>query len=93
MPPLAYDKFTVIVMVTVGRKVVGVVVDAVTDVLTLDRDQLNAPPDLGSGVDTSFMTGMARTAERLVVVLDVEKALGDALNASLEPSRPDRGAL
>lgn len=84
MAPVAYDRFTVIVIVSVGTKAVGMVVDAVTDVLTLGQDRIDAPPDLGASVDISFIKGMARTAERLVVVLDVEKALGAALESSLD---------
>jgi purine-binding chemotaxis protein CheW len=85
MAPVAYDKFTVIVIVSVGAKVVGIVVDAVTDVLTLQAADLEAPPELGAGIDTSFINGMAKTADRLVVILDVQKALGDALSATGEP--------
>ncbi len=79
MASVVYDKFTVIVIVNVGAKVVGIVVDAVSDVLTIDRADLDPPPELGANVDTSLITGMAKTAERLVVVLDVQKALGDAV--------------
>ena len=85
MAPVAYDKFTVIVIVSVGAKVVGIVVDAVTDVLTLQAADLEAPPELGAGIDTSFIVGMAKTADRLVVILDVQKALGDALSTTAEP--------
>jgi purine-binding chemotaxis protein CheW len=84
MPTVDYDKFTVIVMMTVATKVIGIVVDAVTDVLTLRSDDIHAPPELGAGVDTSFITGMARTAERLVIVLNVENAVGEALNAPVD---------
>jgi purine-binding chemotaxis protein CheW len=90
MPTVAYDKFTVIVIVNVAAKVVGIVVDAVTDVLTIGRADLDVPPDLGSEIDTSFMVGMAKTAERLVVVLDVSKALGETLQVSADEPRQER---
>jgi purine-binding chemotaxis protein CheW len=92
MSTVQYDKFTVIAIVSVGTKAVGVVVDAVTDVLTLKSGELQPPPELGADVDTSFIIGMAKTAERLVIVLDIEKALRDALNATLEPQRTERAA-
>lgn len=82
LPTIEYDKFTVIVVAKVGAKIVGIVVDAVTDVLTISRSELDAPPEFGSGVDTSFMIGVAKTAERLVIVLDAEKALRDSLDAT-----------
>jgi purine-binding chemotaxis protein CheW len=87
MPSLAYDKTTVIVVVNIGAKVIGIVVDAVTDVLAIGRENLDTAPDLGPDIDTSFIVGMARLAERLVVVLDVEKALGHSLIASAESHR------
>lgn len=90
MPAVPYDKFTVIVMVNVAAKVIGIVVDTVTDVLTLRSGDIHPPPELGAGVDTSFITGMAKTADRLVIVLDVEKAVGDALNASIDPERAEK---
>ena len=82
MPPLEQGRFDVIVVVNVGMKVAGIVVDAVTDVLALDPTDISRPPELGAGTDTSFITGVARTTEHLVVVLDVEKALASAINPS-----------
>jgi len=71
-----YTKFTVIIVVTVGKKVVGVVVDGVSDVLDLPASAIEPPPELGSAVDTSFMTGIAKQADRLIALLDIEAALG-----------------
>jgi purine-binding chemotaxis protein CheW len=90
MPAVEYDKFTVIIVVMVGTRVVGVVVDAVTDVLSLTRNDLQPPPELGAAVDTSFIRGIAKTAERLVIVLDAEAALSDALEASIDAPRAER---
>lgn len=93
IPSVAYDKFTVIVIVSLEPRIVGVVVDAVTDVLTLKERDLDAPPELGGQVDTSFIRGLAKTEERLVVVLDLQKALRDPLvGATDSPSRLERAA-
>lgn len=87
MPSIPYDKFTVIVVVTVGTKVMGVVVDSVTDVLRVKRSDIDATPELGDRVDTSFVTGLAKSGERLVIILDVKRAVEDACNAAHEPDR------
>lgn len=76
LTPAEYTRFTVIVVVTVGTKVVGLVVDAVSDVMNVTTDSLVPTPDLGVGVDTSFLTGMARTGERLVTLLNIDRLVG-----------------
>jgi purine-binding chemotaxis protein CheW len=71
-----YTRFTVIIVVTVGPKVVGLVVDAVSDVLNVGARELVPTPDLGAGVDTSFMTGMAHAGDRLITLLNVDRLVG-----------------
>jgi purine-binding chemotaxis protein CheW len=80
MAPVAYDKFTVVVIVSVLGKLSGVVVDAVNDLIGLKSSDSAPPPDLGKHVDTSFMRGMAKTQERLVIVLDLERTIGEVMN-------------
>jgi purine-binding chemotaxis protein CheW len=78
MPTVDYDKFTVIVVVSVGSKVIGLVVDAVSDVLSVEPGAIEPPPDLGSQLDTSYITGLAKTASRLLILVDLEQMLGSA---------------
>jgi purine-binding chemotaxis protein CheW len=76
MPAQDYTPFTVIIVVKVGSKVVGLIVDAVSDVLDVNADQLEATPDCGATVDTSFLTGLAHAGERLIGLLEVERVAG-----------------
>lgn len=76
MPEHPYDKFTVIIVLTVGTRVVGLVVDAVSDVLEMADVGVDATPDLGAGVDTSFLRGVCRSGERLVMLLDIDQVVG-----------------
>jgi purine-binding chemotaxis protein CheW len=79
LPDVGYDRFTVIVLVSVGAKIVGMVVDAVSDVLDIPATAIQAVPDLGAQVDAGFVSGLARAGEKLIVLLDVAKVLdGDA---------------
>jgi purine-binding chemotaxis protein CheW len=77
LPPIEYNKFTVIVIAMVGEKMVGLLVDAVSDVLQITQEAMRAPPDFGSAVDTRFIDGVFQTREHLAVALNLEKLLSD----------------
>ena len=81
MPAASYNQFTVIIIVTVGQKVMGLVVDAVSDVLNVGDAELEQLPELGGGIDTSFITGMAKSSDRLITLLDIDRLLGHSLAA------------
>jgi purine-binding chemotaxis protein CheW len=74
---VAYDKFTVIVIATVSDKTVGLLVDAVSDVLMVTREAMRKAPDFGTAVDTRFINGVFQTRERLAVALNLEELLAD----------------
>lgn len=67
---------TAIVVVTVGAKIRGLTVDAVSDVVSIPRTDIQAPTDFGGHVDIRFISGLARANDRLVVLLDIERVLG-----------------
>jgi purine-binding chemotaxis protein CheW len=70
-----YDKFTVIVVVTLRTKVVGLVVDAVSDVLDIRSASIDRPPELVKDAETAFIRGMATLAERLIMLVDVDQII------------------
>jgi purine-binding chemotaxis protein CheW len=70
------NQFTVIIVVNVGAKIMGVVVDAVSDVLNVGDADVEDAPRLG-GIDTSFIKGLAKSSDRLVTLLDIEVLLSD----------------
>ncbi len=78
MKPIEYSQFTVIIVVNVGQRIMGLVVDAVSDVLNVGPESIEGPPDLGGSVDTSFLKGLAKSADRLVTLLDLEQLLDNA---------------
>ena len=71
-----YNQFTVIIVVTVGSKVMGLVVDAVSDVLNIPTADIQPTPDLGPHVDARYINGMAKAGDKLVVLLDIDRVLG-----------------
>lgn len=79
LPQVEHSRFTVIVLVVVGARIVGMVVDAVTDVRTFPASEIQGVPELAAQVDAGFVSGLARAGEKLFVLLDVAKVLdGDA---------------
>ena len=76
MAATEYTAFTVIIVLTVGTKVMGLIVDAVSDVLNIPKADIQATPDFGAQVDARFISGMAKAGDKLVVLLDIDRVLG-----------------
>lgn len=70
-----YDAFTVVIIVSVARRVVGIVVDAVSDVITLAPQQIRPAPEFGGTLDTRFITGLGTVDERMLILADIERLL------------------
>lgn len=77
MPTVEYTAFTVIILVVVRDKVIGLVVDSVSDVLNIDKEDIQPPPQFGAKVDVSFMSGIGKSGEKLVTLLNMEHLLVD----------------
>ncbi|MEX1165564.1 MAG: chemotaxis protein CheW [Hydrogenophaga sp.] len=73
-----YNDFTVVIVLNVHGRVVGAVVDSVSDVLALHPEQINAAPEMNTTVDTNFITGIASTAERMLILMDIEALMSSA---------------
>lgn len=74
-----YDDFTVVIILNVAGRVVGVVVDSVSDVLTLSSEAIRPAPEFASATfDTKYITGLGTVEEQLIILLDIEKLLTGA---------------
>ena len=73
-----YNEFTVVIILNVGSRVVGVVVDGVSDVITLANEQIKPAPSLGNNMDTSHIIGFGTLDERMRILMDVEKLMASA---------------
>lgn len=76
MPVAEYDQFTVIIVVNVGGRIMGLIVDAVSDVLDIGPEAIENAPNLGDA-DTSFIMGLAKSGDQIVTLLDIEQLLAD----------------
>ncbi|PYM92043.1 MAG: chemotaxis protein CheW [Candidatus Rokuibacteriota bacterium] len=75
MAETSYSRFTVIIVVVLAGRVVGLVVDSVCDVLAISADDVEPPPRLSNDHDVLFVAGLAHTGERIVMLLDLEAIL------------------
>ena len=75
----SYDEFTVVIIFNVAGRVVGVVVDSVSDVLTLAVGIIRPAPEFASATfDTQYITGLATVDDRMLILLDIERLMTGA---------------
>ena len=71
-----YDAFTVVIVLNINNHTIGMVVDSVSDVVTLTPDQIKPAPDLGATVSGEYLRGLGTVGERMLILLDIDKLLG-----------------
>jgi purine-binding chemotaxis protein CheW len=76
-----YNPFTVVIVMAVNNRVVGAVVDAVSDVLDLPADAIKPPPELADAQAADFVTAIASVSERMIMLVDMVCLLGAALGS------------
>ena len=74
----AYDQFTVVIILNVAGRIVGMVVDSVSDVITLAAEQIRPAPDFSSTFDTQYITGLGTVENRMLILVDIEKLMTSA---------------
>jgi purine-binding chemotaxis protein CheW len=72
---LTYDQFTVVIILNIGKRVMGVVVDGVSDVIQLSSDNMHPSPEFGSILDTRYILGLGTVEERMIIVVDIERLM------------------
>ena len=86
-----YNDFTVVVVLNVRGRVVGAVVDSVSDVLELSREEIKPAPEMNSHVDAGFITGIGTVknstgdGQRMLVLMDIEGLMSSAEMGLIEP--------
>ncbi|RZL11615.1 MAG: chemotaxis protein CheW [Rubrivivax sp.] len=73
------NSFTVVIVLNVKGRVVGAVVDSVSDVMQLNDQAVQPAPEISaSAVDTSYITGIANVSDRLLILMDIEALMTSA---------------
>lgn len=78
-----YTKNTRIVVVDIDKKVVGLIVDGVSEVLRLPASTVEPPPPIVAGIDAEYINGVGKLEDRLLILLELEKVLSQEEKAAL----------
>ncbi len=73
-----YDQFTVVIILNVAGRVVGMVVDSVSDVTTLSLEQIKPAPEMGTALNTDYLIGLGTIDERMLILVDIDKLMSSA---------------
>ena len=69
-----YNQFTVVIILNIQDRVVGMVVDSVSDVITLTADQVKPAPDMGA-LNTDYVVGLGTVDERMIILVDIDRLM------------------
>jgi purine-binding chemotaxis protein CheW len=81
---VVYDEFTVVIILNFGGRVVGIVVDGVSDVMALKEDQIRDVPSLVTSIDTKYIVGLATVEQRMLILVDIEQLMSSQEMALLD---------
>jgi purine-binding chemotaxis protein CheW len=83
-----YDEFTVVVVLNIGKLIVGIVVDGVSDVITLMPSQLRPVREFSSGIGNECLLAIGALDDRMLILLDIEKLMTSAAMGLVPPEAP-----
>jgi purine-binding chemotaxis protein CheW len=75
LPEQRYDTQTVVIVLNVAKRTVGVVVDGVSDVIAVPASEIKPPPELGGSLDTQYLQGLATVNGQMLILIDIEKLM------------------
>jgi purine-binding chemotaxis protein CheW len=73
-----YDQFTVVIILNIAGRIVGMVVDSVSDVITLTPDHIKPAPEMGTALNTDYLIGLGTIDERMLILVDIDKLMSSA---------------
>lgn len=76
-----YDQFTVVIILNINGRVMGMVVDSVSDVTTLAADEIKPAPEMGNGVasfNSEFLMGLGIVGERMLILIDIDRLMSSS---------------
>ena len=75
---IEYTPFTVVIILNIAGRVIGTVVDSVSDVISLTPVQVRPAPDFSGSFDTKYILGLATVDGRMMIVTDIERLMTSA---------------
>ena len=73
-----YDQFTVVIILNIGGRVVGMVVDSVSDVITLSPEQIKPAPEMGTALNTDYLIGLGTLEQRMLILVDIDRLMSSS---------------
>jgi purine-binding chemotaxis protein CheW len=73
-----YDQFTVVIILNIGGRIMGMVVDSVSDVTTLTPDQIKPAPEMGSAFNGEYLMGLGTVDERMLILIDIDRLMSSS---------------
>lgn len=70
-----YDQFTVVIILNISGRIVGMVVDSVSDVTTLTPEQVKPAPEMGTAFSSDYMIGLGTIDERMLILVNIDKLM------------------
>lgn len=70
-----YNQFTVVIILNLSGRIMGIVVDGVSDVITLQASQVRPVPDLVAMIDTKYLLGLGTVENRMLILVDIERLM------------------
>jgi len=70
-----YDEFTIVIVLHIHNRIVGIVVDGVSDVVTLDKSELRPAPNFGVAFDSRYLLGLATINEQMIILVDINELI------------------
>ena len=70
-----YDQFTVVIILNINDRIMGIVVDSVSDVVTLTQEQIKPAPDMGTSFSSNYLMGLATIEDRMIILADISKLM------------------
>lgn len=72
---IEYNEYTVVIILNIAGRVIGMVVDGVSDVIALTDEQIKPVPEFGVTFDTRYLTGLGTVDNRMLILVDIEKLM------------------
>ncbi|KOC88800.1 chemotaxis protein CheW [Winslowiella iniecta] len=86
-PGVEYNDNTVVIVLNLEHRVVGIVVDGVSDVLSLTHEQIRPAPEFAVTMSTEYLTGLGALGDRMLILVDIEKLLSSEEMALMDNLR------
>lgn len=74
----SYDQFTVVIILSIGSRVIGMVVDSVSDVITLTPEQIKPAPAMGTNISSDYLIALGTIDERMLILVDIARLMSQA---------------